>query len=112
MEHGPTRWIGRSTEWITTISGITFLQSTRGVSRALRESSCRSMPLKNFRCRRGNSIHGSAHYYNRNEAFAAASPFYVPTDITPKAPRLRNENVGGSVGGPILKNKFFYYAAF
>jgi len=60
----------------------------------------------------GNSIHGSAYYYNRNEAFAAASPFYVPTDITPKAPRLRNENVGGSVGGPILKNKFFYYAAF
>ena len=60
----------------------------------------------------GNSIHGSAYYYNRNEDFAAASPFFVPTDLTPKAPRLRNENIGGTVGGPILKNKFFYYAAF
>jgi hypothetical protein len=60
----------------------------------------------------GNSIHGTAYYYNRNEAFAASSPFYRPTDITPKPPRLRNENIGGTVGGPIIKNKFFYYAAF
>ncbi|MGB2625669.1 MAG: TonB-dependent receptor [Candidatus Acidiferrum sp.] len=60
----------------------------------------------------GNFIHGSAYYYNRNEAFAAASPFFVPTDLTPKAPRLRNENIGGTVGGPIIKNKLFYYVAF
>ncbi len=40
------------------------------------------------------------------------SPFFVPTDITPKPPRLRNENYGFSIGGPIIKSKFFYFAAF
>ena len=60
----------------------------------------------------GNSIHGSAYYYNRNEAYGAASPFFIATPQTPNSPKLRNENWGGSVGGPILKNKTFYFLAF
>jgi Carboxypeptidase regulatory-like domain/TonB dependent receptor len=60
----------------------------------------------------GNTIHGSAYYYNRNEFAAASSPFFIPSTLTPKPPRLRNENYGGSVGGPIFKNKTFYYVAF
>ncbi|MGB7845597.1 MAG: TonB-dependent receptor, partial [Candidatus Acidiferrum sp.] len=60
----------------------------------------------------GNTIHGSAYYYNRNEFLAASSPFFVSSAITPKPPRLRNENYGFTVGGPIIKNKTFYYAAF
>src|SRR2546430_110159 len=51
-----------------------------------------------------NTLHGSAYYYNRNEFYAAASPFLPPNT---KPPRLRNENWGGSVGGPIFKNKTF-----
>jgi hypothetical protein len=39
----------------------------------------------------GNDVHGSAYYYNRNEAFAAA-PFFLP-DGTSK-PRMRNEHWG------------------
>src|SRR6202021_893971 len=34
-----------------------------------------------------NGIHGSAYYYNRNEFYAAASPFFQPTALTPNAPR-------------------------
>src|SRR5438309_11294361 len=56
----------------------------------------------------GNDIHGSVYYYNRNEAFAAKSPFFVPSAVVPKSPPLRNENYGFSVGGPIQKNKLFY----
>src|SRR6266705_873111 len=55
-----------------------------------------------------NDIHGSLYYYNRNEAFADPSPFFVPAPGT-KAPRERNENYGFSVGGPIIKNKTFYF---
>lgn len=60
----------------------------------------------------GNTIHGSAYYYNRNEFYAAASPFFQSSTITPKPPRLRNENYGFTVGGPIIKNKTFYFLAY
>ena len=60
----------------------------------------------------GNTIHGSAYYYNRNEYYAAKSPFFTQSATVPKAPPLRNENYGFSVGGPIIKSKVFYFASF
>jgi hypothetical protein len=54
----------------------------------------------------GNSIHGSAYYYVRNEAFAAASPF------VDSKKENRNYNYGFSVGGPILKDRLFYFITF
>src|SRR6266513_93219 len=59
----------------------------------------------------GNQIHGSLYYYNRNEFYGAHSPFFVPT-AGKKAPPLRNENYGFSVGGPIIKSKLFYFAGY
>jgi len=56
-----------------------------------------------------NSIHGSAYYYNRNEFYGASSPFLPPGT---KAPPLRNENYGFSLGGPFVKNKLFYFASY
>ncbi len=38
-----------------------------------------------------NAIHGSGYYYNRNEFYAATSPFFVATPEFPKAPELRNQ---------------------
>jgi len=58
-----------------------------------------------------NDIHGSVYYYNRNEAFADHSPFFVPAPGI-KAPRERNENYGFSAGGPIIKNKTFAFASY
>jgi hypothetical protein len=67
----------------------------------------------------GNNIHGSAYFYWRNEYFSDPSPFFCPgsnsscqsTDPV-KPPKLRNENYGFTVGGPIIKNKFFYFLAY
>jgi len=59
-----------------------------------------------------NGLHGSAYYYNRNEFYAAHSPFFVPTAEFPKAPPLRNQNYGFTVGGPIIKNKTFFFLGF
>src|ERR1700722_6900825 len=56
-----------------------------------------------------NQLHGSAYYYNRNEALAAQSPFAPPD--SPKH-ELRNQHYGFSVGGPIIKDKTFYFATF
>ena len=60
----------------------------------------------------GNTLHGSLYYYNRNEFYGAASPFFIKSATVPKAPPLRNENYGFSVGGPILKNKTFFFLSY
>src|SRR6266404_5268974 len=52
-----------------------------------------------------NQIHGSLYYFNRNELFSANSPF---ANGAPKG-KLRNQQYGGSVGGPVLKDKLFYF---
>ncbi len=59
-----------------------------------------------------NEFHGTAYYYNRNEFYAATSPFFVPSPEFPKAPRLRNYNTGLTVGGPLIKDKTFFFVGF
>ena len=55
-----------------------------------------------------NQFHGSGFYYNRNEFFAANTPFAPPkpevvsTDI----------NSGFSFGGPIVKGKTFFFSSY
>jgi hypothetical protein len=56
-----------------------------------------------------NQFHGSAYYYNRNEALAVRSPFLPPG--IPEQP-LRNENYGGSLGGPIWRDHTFFFLTY
>jgi hypothetical protein len=64
-----------------------------------------------------NQIHGSAYYFNRNTSLGAATPFFNPAflqslGLPSKKPPLRNENYGFSLGGPIIKDKTFWFLAF
>jgi len=59
-----------------------------------------------------NHLHGSAYYYNRNEFYAASSPFFAGTADFPKPPELRNQNIGATIGGPIIKDKTFFFLGF
>jgi hypothetical protein len=53
-----------------------------------------------------NQIHGSAYYFNRREKLASISPFQAPGS----RPRVvRNDQYGFSLGGPVIKNKLFYF---
>jgi len=56
-----------------------------------------------------NTFHGDAYYYNRNEALAVVSPFAQPG--SPSQP-LRNQNYGGTVGGPIWRDHTFFFLTY
>ncbi|HLJ86558.1 MAG TPA: TonB-dependent receptor [Candidatus Angelobacter sp.] len=62
-----------------------------------------------------NAYHGSLYEYNRNNAFAANSFFnkHVQPGTTPvPLPDLNLNQYGVTVGGPILKNKLFFYTNY
>jgi hypothetical protein len=56
-----------------------------------------------------NEIHGSAFEFLRNDKFDARSTFDSPTFPLPP---FRLNQFGGSVGGPIKKNKAFFFANY
>jgi outer membrane receptor protein involved in Fe transport len=53
-----------------------------------------------------NQLHGSAYYFNRNEAFGKKSPF------TAVKQKVRDYNAGASVGGAIIKDRLFYFVNY
>jgi Carboxypeptidase regulatory-like domain/TonB dependent receptor-like, beta-barrel len=62
-----------------------------------------------------NNIHGSAYAFGRSDAFDARNYFnHVETGCGPPCPKpgLNFEQWGGTAGGPIVKNKLFYFGGF
>jgi hypothetical protein len=74
--------------------------------------------VANFNIKSGtNSLHGSAFYYNQNEAFNALD--LETKTLGGKKPRHREDNYGYSVGGPVYlpklydgRNKTFFFTNF
>jgi hypothetical protein len=56
-----------------------------------------------------NDLHGSAFLFHNNQHLNARNFFLAPTSSKPVG--IYN-NYGGTVGGPILKNKLFYFLSF
>jgi len=54
-----------------------------------------------------NNFHGSAYEYIRNDALDAKNYFWTSTS---GKPILRQNQFGGSYGGPVRKNKTFFFA--
>lgn len=54
-----------------------------------------------------NDLHGTVYYFNRNEVFASPSPLQP---VGSKARAIRNHQYGFSVGGPIIRNRTFFFA--
>jgi len=55
----------------------------------------------------GNEFHGNVYWYNRNSALAANDWFNNQTGTA--KPFLNLNQLGGSIGGPIIKDKLFFY---
>ncbi len=54
-----------------------------------------------------NAFHGSAFYFNRNTDFNANEWFNNASGAAP--PQLKLHQYGGDIGGPIIKNKTFFF---
>jgi outer membrane receptor protein involved in Fe transport len=62
-----------------------------------------------------NNVHGSAFEYWRSDALQARDPFteFAPDPLTHRfIPGTLHNQFGGSVGGPIIKNKFFFFGDY
>jgi hypothetical protein len=58
----------------------------------------------------GNEVHGDAYEYFRNEALNANNPFLKAGGLA--RPLLRRNVFGGVLGGPIRKNKAFFFVSY
>ncbi len=56
-----------------------------------------------------NDLHGSLYWYHINSG-TKARPFFLP--FSQGIPKLVNNNPGATLGGPVLKNKLFYFASY
>jgi hypothetical protein len=53
-----------------------------------------------------NRVHGTVFYYLRDSSFGASNPFLA------FKPHNRQQQVGGTIGGPIKRNKIFFFTGF
>jgi hypothetical protein len=71
----------------------------------------RSSVITNITLKSGsNSVHGSAYEFLRNSALDANN-FFLNEAGKPRPP-FRQNNFGGAVGGPIVRDKLFFFGAY
>ena len=61
-----------------------------------------------------NQFHGNGYVFNRNSAFSASNPFQR-RDVNGNqflSPHVNFNDFGGTIGGPIRKNKTFFFASW
>jgi hypothetical protein len=63
-----------------------------------------------------NTLHGSASIYERDKSLQAATPLLNPTLSTPppagQEPQFRRQQYSATLGGPLVKDKAFWFGAF
>jgi hypothetical protein len=57
-----------------------------------------------------NQYHGSGYWYTRNSFFGANDWFNNKSGV--KRPRLDLNQIGGTIGGPVIKDKLFFYGNY
>jgi hypothetical protein len=63
----------------------------------------------------GNKLHGTAFWFSRHQSLDAANPFATlvsSSGVRRVKPPSRRQQVGGSIGGPLRRDRTFAFAAF
>jgi hypothetical protein len=58
-----------------------------------------------------NNLHGSGFFKYDTPGFNSA-PSWAPSGATPKAVEYAGRQFGGSIGGPVVKNKLFFFFSY
>ncbi|GAC1650416.1 MAG: hypothetical protein NVS9B15_10000 [Acidobacteriaceae bacterium] len=67
----------------------------------------------NVRIKSGtNSFHGSFHEFHTDQNFAARNYFQTDATVFPKKNRNNQNQSGGTFGGPILRDKLFFFGDY
>ena len=105
---GPAPGAGSSTEMIS----IDALQEMKVQTSSMAPEFGRSPGAQVVMTSRGggNNFHGSLFYYKRSDAFDA-NDWFADSGGFPKA-RERQNREGGVLGGPIVRNKTFFFVSF
>ena len=59
-----------------------------------------------------NSFHGSVYDINQNSVFSSLTPGQIAIENLTEVPKFNQNTLGFSVGGPIKKNKLFFFGTF
>ncbi len=59
-----------------------------------------------------NNLHGSASVYERDKSLQALPATFQPSSTGGETPPFRRQQYAGSIGGPIVKDKAWFFEAF
>jgi hypothetical protein len=59
-----------------------------------------------------NEFHGSVYDINQNSALSALTPFQKAIEELTEVPKFNQNTFGFSLGGPVVKNKLFFFGTF
>ena len=101
-------WMSHETGYVPgleAIETVTVSTSSLDADQGLAGSAAINVQLKSGT----NDLHGSGFEYNQNNALKA-NPFFLPAGQS--KPKFIDNQLGGTLGGPIIKNKLFYFASY
>src|SRR5438874_9683838 len=58
-----------------------------------------------------NEFHGSAYYFGRNDLLDSKDAYLNHINPTSKKNTVRRNDFGGSIGGPVIRDKIFFFAS-
>jgi hypothetical protein len=90
-----------STDAIQTVNVVT---STSGADQGMANGAAINVQIKSGT----NKMHGSLYLYHIDNLMKAR-PYFLPTSS--RLPKLIDNNPGGTLGGPIVHNKLFYFVS-
>jgi hypothetical protein len=59
-----------------------------------------------------NELHGSASFYERDKALQALPATFDPTSVPGETPPFSRQQYSATLGGPVVKNKAWWFTAF
>ena len=101
-------WMSHETGYVPgleAIETVTVSTASLDADQGLAGSAAINVQLKSGT----NQVHGSLFEYNQNNAIKA-NPFFLPAGQG--KPKFIDNQLGGTIGGHIIKNKLFYFGSF